>query len=244
MIKVSGKDTARFVEWAILKADRDGALKGASAIKLLEKCGLTVLEEAAPKKSGPLQVGERVRVDKNKNANPENVQECEQYHDQVGLVQDVLPPSEANPNGAVLVQMVKDLVLFQGTESGKKTGIYRGTGTPTGTENRKPMVEIVYFKDVNALRVDTTRLEQAEKYMDKATESDERSLNYYTGRLTSGTEGKEGFYFKMEDIAQRAGGFGAFNIEKGRLLYVGLLNKRPGGWEKDLEEMREKIMGE
>jgi len=235
MQKTAGKDTEEFVLWCILRAQREGYLKGNPAVRLIEKAGFEIVESATPRQTGDFIEGERVRVYASKNSNPENIEECEEYNDQIGMIKEVLKANSNYPKGAVRVNFGRDQVLFHGTISGSSTGLYR---EKSASPKRKSPVELVYIKDPLIYQKDVAREEAVQRYMEKRTISEQRSSMYYTGTPGLATENKAGqLYFRLSNTAQRGARPTTFNLEKGRLLYIGNLGKRPGGWKRELDQL-------
>lgn len=72
-------------------------------------------------------------------------------------------------------------------------------------------------------------------------------MNYYTGYVFSANFAKGGgWYFRAAPQQRMQVGGGAeqgflwrtFNPAKGKVLYLGLLNRRPSNWEAQLDEIR------
>ncbi len=222
------QDTLDFVRWCVLKDER----MSAHDVQLtLERLGLE-LSESGPKTSGPLREGEFVLVKADQNTNPLNVGMCEQFDRQVGLVQSV-------GAGTVVVSFNGVKVEFQGGDSpGKACGLYRHT--PAAANADKRMIEVVYFRDPHA-SVSRESQAQVNRYIQQGLAVGESRYDiYYSGLAVSMKVGKDGLYFSMSsqqrtvenDLSIRA-----FNPQKGKVLYVGPLGKRPGGWKADLAKI-------
>lgn len=105
-----------------------------------------------------------------------------------------------------------------------------GLKTPdTGFGGAK--VEFVYFSDPS-YSPDPDRQQQVDEYLER---QEGRSENYYSGTPMGGPkENKSGKLYLTVDTDQR--GFTAINPAKGKLLYMGVLGKRPSGLQQDIEK--------
>jgi hypothetical protein len=199
--------------------------------------------DKTPPKKGPLMVGETVLIDKTKNTNPVNVDACEAYHNRVGTI-------ESSTSDGLVVALYKgdsdkpstelsgDKQYFDGLTSGKGTGLYRWTprtdyaqGAAKGT-----IFEAVYLKS-GQTAPSARDLEMIEKYIEMGEQKGEnRSRVYYTGPIVTFAYNKEGsMYFGMA-TAQRDYPV-TMNPTDGKLLYIGVLGKRPKGWENDAAQL-------
>lgn len=242
--KTAAKDIAEFKAWCEFRAHKLGWVNGdvmrgyrdAQLIKLLEKLGLERVEKAQPttKPGSNLELHERVQV--KLSTNPLNQEECEAYQGKFGNVVEVISPNSDHPEGAVVVQMLVSgdpKVIFEGLASGKPTGLYRSKLTESGK-----MLEVIYFKEKTEKPTDLTRVKNIELYMQRSRGTDDqRDRNYYTGDCSIYMISKDGnVYFSLANCPQRGGEYANIS-EKGAILYVGFLNRRPSGWKKELEEM-------
>jgi hypothetical protein len=244
--KTAAKDIAEFKAWCEFRAQKLGWVKGdvmrgyrdAQLIKLLEKLGLERLEkpQSTTKPGSNLELHERVEV--KESTNPLNQDECKQYQGKFGEVVEVIQPNAEHPDGAVVVKMLhtgSPVVIFDGLPSGKPTGLYRSKPTsPAG----KKILEVIYFKEKTEKPTDLTRVKNIDLYMQRSRGTDDqRDRNYYVGNCNSYMISKEGnVHFLLANCPQRGGEYASIT-EKGAILYVGLLNHRPSGWMKELEEM-------
>jgi len=235
--------STEFVEWVLLRNDR---LTPQECQRFLEKAGLELRENVEVKsgvfqvgvKSGAFQVGEMVRVDKTKNANPHNIDACEKWHDNAGTIYDVNPDSYVVqfPNG--------ERVQFMGRKPGTDTGLYRHTPATVADKPGRQAIELVYISDQNAPPPSKSDIELVQKYVEAGTARGEKRYDiYYSGLPASMGISKEGqFYFKVFTAQRSSPNVGdfprTFNPTKGKVLYLGFLNRRPGGWENDLAKMR------
>lgn len=223
-------DTEQFVAWAVMKADR---LDKNECKKMLDKIGVPFQESTDIKVTrGPLAKGETVRCDAKKNTNQENVDECGKRDGQIGTVVDV-------DENAVVVEFTDGLrstgiERFDGRDAGATTGLYRHT---QAYENGTSAVEVVYIKDENGAPPSKDRIDQINEYVERGTAKGEnRSRIYYTGIALKQAEGKNGYYFTV--FAQQRDTYPtSLNPTKGRVLYIGRLGKRPGGWKSEYAKM-------
>ncbi len=243
-IKVAiAPDTEDFVEWVI---STQKPMSEAEMVRFLEaKLGRTPDPAPAKGQSGrkspttPLAVGEKVMVDKTKNANPLNTDACEQYHNRVGQIADV------TNEGLVVAfyrgnmdswadELTGEKQLFNGFQSGQKSGLYRWTPKSAIVENstdKKILFECVYLR--GGTTVDTRRVEQIEQYVEQGVlKGESRSTVYYTGLVGRFAENQQGeVYFGL--VAQQRDVPTFINPKKGQLLYIGVAGKRPGGWKEE-----------
>jgi len=231
------EDSFDFVEWAILRGKKYTANDTRG---VLDRLGIPLITEAdkKPPKKGPLQVGEQVYPDRNKNTNEANTDACRKYHLSIGQVEKV-------EKDAVVVRFEDNrLTRFEGGNvAGKAIGLYRGTpatAAPTG----KTEIEVVYIKDKEAKPPTLTQKEQVQDYLERGRQqSQDRHMNYYSGLALKQSEGKNGYYFTIFS-RQRDRFPRAMNPQKGTLLYVGRQGGRPGGWQQELAEFRAALLGE
>ena len=234
-------DTEKFVEWVLAT---QVPMSEATVTRLLEsKLGRTPTPAPAPgassRKSGPLEVGEKVLVDKTKNTNPANMDACEQYHNRVAQV------SEKTSGGLVVHfyegdsdhpsdKLTAEKQFFDGFASGQKTGLYRWTPRSDYQEanvDKMVLFEAVYLKQGQT--VDTRRMESIEDYVEKgALQGESRSRVYYTGVVGRFAENQKGEVYFTLSTTQRDTPT-TFNPKQGKLLYIGIAGKRPGGWKAE-----------
>jgi hypothetical protein len=243
-IKVAiAPDTEDFVEWVLATQK---PMSESEMVRFLEaKLGRTPDPAPAKGQSGrkspttPLSVGEKVMVDKTKNANPLNTDACEQYHNRVAQIAEVT-------NEGLIVQFYRgnmdswadeltgEKQLFNGFQSGQKSGLYRWTPKSAIVENstdKKILFECVYLR--GGTSVDTRRMEQIEQYVEQGVlKGESRSTVYYTGLVGRFAENQQGeVYFGL--VAQQRDVPTFINPKKGQLLYIGVAGKRPGGWMEE-----------
>jgi hypothetical protein len=234
-------DTEDFVEWVLATQK---PMTETEMVRFLEaKLGRTPTPAPAKgqsaRKSGPLDIGEKVLVDKTKNTNTLNTDACEQYHNRVAQVSDkvgeglVVQFYEGN-NDTPSDTLTAEKQFFNGFASGSKTGLYRWTPRTDYQEHnveKKVLFEAVYLR--GGTTVDIRHTEQIEEYINKGTlQGETRSTVYYTGVVGRFAENQQGeVYFGLSSM-QRDQPV-SINPKKGKLLYLGLAGKRPGGWKEE-----------
>jgi len=257
-IKVAvSPDTVDFIEWVLATQDR---ITEAETLKFLEtKLGRPPTPASPKGQSGrkspiaPLVVGEKVMVDRHKNTNTLNTDAGERYHNRVGQIDSV------NPDGVVvafyrgdvdswadeltgekqLFIIRKDRKLKSGlpdvSQTGGETGLFRWT--PKSTVMDRPTVSGILFECVylrGGTSVDTRRTEQIQEYVERGlTRGDSRSSIYYTGAVGRFAINQQGqLYFSLVS-QQRDTAHTMMNPTDGKLLYIGVAGKRPGGWKEE-----------
>lgn len=235
-------DTEIFINWAL----RQKRMSADAAQRILEQKLGTEPEQPADgpstRKTGPLRKGETVLVNAHNNTNPSNVDACKDYHNRVGVVEDI------NSDGLTIAfyrgdnehpstDLSGDKQFFDGTTSGKATGLYRWTPKPAyqGGIEKRVMLEAIYLRAGE--QVDLRSREQIQQYIEKGQNVGEnRSDVYYSGPIGKFAIGKDGtMYFAFS--AQQRDRPTSINPEKGKLFYLGVLGKRPGGWMQDAIQM-------
>jgi hypothetical protein len=232
-------DTEDFVEWVLLT---QSPMSENQVTKYLEsKLGRVPAPApaagASGRRTGPLDVGEKVLVDKTKNTNTLNMDACDRYHNRVAQV------SEKTPQGLVVQfyegdsnipsnTLTPEKQYFDGTASGQKTGLYRWTPRTDYQEanvGKMVLFETVYLRA--GMNVDTRRTQYVEDYINQGTlKGEARSSVYFTGVLGRFAENQQGeVYFTLSSMQRDAPV--TFNPTKGKLLYIGIAGKRPGGWK-------------
>ena len=203
------------------------------------KLGMEV-KPAPPSKAGlpRFQDGDRVKVDAAKHKDTTTVATYAEYDKKLGTVVrvdglDALVKLDSGPSEPV---RFKDALKRSGT------GLFKYT--PPFTIEGSAAIEMVYLADPENVVKDEQRL-VVEQYLGKARGTEQRSANYYTGHLFNAQLNQSNqLYFRMFPQQRMTidpeGGFQprSFNPAKGKVLYIGLLNRRPAGWERELEDLR------
>ncbi len=235
-------DTEDFIEWVLASQE---PMNPNSVQRFLEaKSGREpkAPEDKKPAKKGPLAIGETVMIDKTKNVNPVNVDACEQYHNRVGTV-------DSNTSDGMVIAFYKgdtdrpstelsgDKQFFDGLTSGKDTGVYRWTPRTDYMAGAASMVqfEAIYLR-ADQTAPDQRRMEVIEKYIEMGEQKGEnRSRVYYSGPLVGFAYSKKGTMYFSLATSQRDYPV-SMNPTEGKLLYIGILGKRPAGWKQDAIE--------
>ena len=224
--KAFNTESEQFVAWCLMK--KEDIFTASECQRVLDKIDVPFVE-ATTATRGPLAKGEMVRVDATKNANPKNTDVCARRNEQVGSVTDV-------DGDALVVEFGTEKERFEGTPSGKDTGLYRYPPPGAGGSDRRALVEVVYIRDKNA-KPDPKRIEQVQEYVDKGvTKGESRAKVYYTGLCLKQGMGKNGYYFTVFP-QQREMDVTSFNPGKGQVLYLGVIGHRPGGWKQEFAKM-------
>lgn len=231
-------DTEDFVEWVLATQK---PMTETEMTRFLEmKLGRT--PDPAPakgqsgRKSGPLEIGEKVLIDKTKNTNTLNTDACERYHNRVaqigektgeGLVVQFYDGNNDSPSDT----LTSEKQFFNGFASGAKTGLYRWTPRTDYQEHsveKKILFEVVYLR--GGTTIDLRHTEVIEEYINKGTlRGETRSTVYYTGTVGRFAENQQGeVYFGLSSMQRDTPV--SINPKKGKLLYIGVAGKRPGGW--------------
>jgi hypothetical protein len=241
-IAISGS-TEDFVEW-VIATKMDDPMKPGEVERYLEdylnrKPEVPVDGAPSSRKTGPLQEGEKVRVDKNKSPASSNADACALYHNRVGVVTKVTQEGVtiAFYEGDVdrpSTDLTGDKQFFEGTASGGKTGLYRHTPRTDYREHAVDVgtqFELVYFKGGD--KVDVTRAENIEAMRERAAlRGQHLSSNYMTGQVGKFAYSKAGeLYFTITSLHRDTPT--TISPTKGKLLYLGVLGKRPSGWKEE-----------
>lgn len=242
-VKIAGSvETEAFINWALSQK----RMSADAAQRILEqKLGVEAeqpVEGPSTRKTGPLRKGEVVIVNARNNISSSNRDACETYHNRVGMVEEINSDGYTvafyrGDNTQPSTDLSGDKQFFEGLTPGKENGLYRWTPKPAyqgGIENRV-MLEAVYLRA--GKQVDIRSREQIQQYIEKGQNVGEnRSDVYYSGPVGKFAIGKDGtMYFAFS--AQQRDRPTAINPEKGKLFYLGVLGKRPGGWKADAINM-------
>ncbi len=245
-IKVAvSPDTEDFVEWVLAT---QAPMTEAQVTHYLEaKLGRTPTPApaagASGRRTGPLDIGEKVLIDKTKNTNTLNGDACERYHNRVAQIAEKTPTGlvvqfyEGN-NDIPSDTLTQEKQFFDGFASGQKTGLYRWTPRSDYQDSnveKKLLFEAVYLR--GGTGVDTRRMENIENYVNKGVlQGETRSTVYFTGLVGRFAENQQGeVYFTLSSMQRDTPV--TINPKKGKLLYIGIAGKRPGGWMAEAESL-------
>lgn len=237
--------TARFVAWVV---DRNKKYDANKTEKIIEQLSGKAPLQPKPKGSGgsargPIKTGEMVKFDKYKCAEELNQDICDKFnhsdHEEYGVVTKV-------ESDGCLVQIHKSSgskigspVRIEGTKTGKSTGMYRHTPMArigsSGSDRSGLVLECVYLRGGSKPPSMSDQQSFAQYIKRGISAGEEREAIYYTGRLTRfAISQKNELYFQISsDQRSRPT---SINPTKGTLLYVGQMNKRPGGWDSALKD--------
>lgn len=234
-------DTEDFVEWVIAtqKPMSEEQVTRYLEAKLGRSPTPAPAAGASGRRSGPLDIGEKVLIDKSKNTNTLNSDACAQYHNRVAQVSEKTPTGlvvqfyEGN-NDTPSSVLTAEKQFFDGFASGAKTGLYRWTPRSDYQEanvDKMLLFEAVYFRAGQG--VDTRRMEVIENYIDQGSlKGESRSAVYFTGVVGKFAENQSGEVYFTLSVMQRDTPT-TLNPKKGKLLYIGIAGKRPGGWKDE-----------
>ena len=224
--KAFSEESEQFVAWCLMKADK---WSPAECQRLLDRVGVPFVETLEKSDKGPLLKGEQVKVFGMTNTNAKNTDMCHEFNDQVGFVTDI-------DDGAVIVKFERGGVgRFEGTLPGKETGL--GRFKPSAEADKRANIELVYFSDPSAVPSKMS-IKRVREYVSKGLATGEsRADCYYVGLPTVQTlNAAKQYYVKYRSLT-RDGDYRSFNPTKGKVLYLGLLGHRPGGWKDDFAKM-------
>jgi hypothetical protein len=137
-----------------------------------------------------------------------------------GLVVDV-------ERDAIICKMENQKILRVpgGVNSGKASGVYR-TSVLDSAKGMKH-IEVVYLS-ANERPPTQIQTEIVEQYVEKGlAQGEDRSDIYYTGYVSSYMISKEGKPYFMLWSQQRGGRPRTLSPDKGKVMYIGLVGKRP-----------------
>jgi hypothetical protein len=235
----ANQKTQDFVEW-VFNSSPDPLPARAVEAFLVQKLGMEI-KPPLQKREGPrFQDGDRVKVDASKHKDDATVAPYAEYDKKLGTVvrtngMDALVKLDSGPS---------EPVRFEGALSPRGVGLFKYT--PPYVLEGSPAIEMAYLADPeNAVKSEQQLV--VEQYLGKARGTEKRSANYYTGHLFNARENKSGqAYFQMFPQQRMTidpeGGYlpRSFNPTTGKVLYIGLMNRRPAGWEGELEDLRAK----
>lgn len=194
------------------------------------------MEIRSPRTTRPgprFQVGDSVIIRGDKHADPKTAAPYNLYNGKVGRV------VEATPTAVGVRFNTGEEVAFEGAQKARGVGMYRYTAPFTMVGS--PGVEMVYLAAAEDISPD--QKVTVEKYLGGGR-GEKRSGNYYSGHIFNALYNQAGqVYFtvfshqRIDVDPQSEGGAQprSFNPLKGKMVYIGLLGKRPRGWENEWE---------
>lgn len=178
-----------------------------------------------------------IRADKHLvDRDPEVLATYEKFDKKVGTVTKV--------DGADILVAFKGEpapVRFRNANRSSGVGMYaQPAEVPAGGKTR---IEVVYYRDPTSKTVPEQNA-MVDKYLSRTKPGERRSPVYYTGFVTGVNEAKTGgWYFTM--YPQQRTGEGELGIRpttmnpfKGKVLYIGIVGRRPPQWEKQWESLK------
>lgn len=214
--KTAGQDTVEFVTWVLQNQD---PVPESRVIEFLERMGIEKTERGPSKAGQPIAEGEHIEIQAN-NA-PGDLQDLLQpFHLMKGLVIKV-------DGDAIICKMDNQKILRVpgGVNSGKASGVYR-TSVLDSAKGMKH-IEVVYLA-ANERPPTHAQTAIVEQYVEKGlAQGEERSEIYYTGYVSSYMISKDGNPYFMMWSQQRGGRPRTLSPSKGKVMYIGLVGKRP-----------------
>ncbi len=225
--------TLVFVDWVITNKD---PMSESAAANWMEKfLGREPSEYVKQeKKTKTLSVGDMVQFQPDK-APPENLDLFEEDGPLLNKIKYKPGTIEAMDSESITVKIEGHTIKFFGTKTGVSTGLYRFT-PKSNYEGSKKLVEVIYFSKPG--EAEPYRKHVVQEYVNRAPDQN-RKRPYYSGPVIKFAISKDGnVYFSVQ--AQQRPYPVSITPKKGKLLYLGQLNKRPN-WEGDFEKQVEKL---
>lgn len=228
------KDTQEFATWALNQppmsaGDVEGFVRSRLKIKT---------RPPQKRRPGPrYQPGDTVRVDKTKHKDRDTLEVYERYHGATGTVvgadgDDAIVDLDNGQRGVVFP-------LAQ-----KRSGVGLMKYTRPYTIEGSPLIEMLY---VAGGKPTPDQKVVVENYLGRARPGETRTGQYYSGSITMASTGRNGYYFKalpqqrtqvQPGMSYSEIGWRTFSPNVGEVHYIGVLNRRPSNWRRELEEMR------
>lgn len=235
--KVARGNTGDFASW-VLTTRQGNPLSASEVREFLKGLGVPVFSGGGGGRKKPrFRVGDRfcVKAEKHKGQDPEGV--YRKYDRMMGVVVDDSGGAKGAP---VVMKMTNgDVVSFPDAQEK-----YRGVGLGKATDYSKMKghgpIEIIYKANPGREPLPDQQSIAAEYVARGSDRGERRSLNYYSGYVLGAGDGKNGLYMRImaqqrisADPCDEFFGIRSFNPNKGEVLYIGRLGKRPKGWEKE-----------
>lgn len=184
--------------------------------------------------------GDLVEICADKHKEPATLGPYKEFDKKTGIVEEV-------DGMDVLVKIRGEsdaAVRFPNGMKPRGVGIYKFT--PAYTVTGSPSFEMYYEASGEA-----GESVEATAYLGRSKGTAKRDLQYYTGSVVLASTGERGFYFRgfpqqrmrVEGGSSCSGEGGyrptTWNPSVGKVFYMGLLGKRPGGWEEKLAAAKE-----
>ena len=218
-------ETSQFIDWVILNQD---PMSPRAMETYLEKIlGREPTPYTKKTKRGPnIQVGDML-LPKPDKAPPQNQDVADQFKYKPCTVEKI------DEDGVLVKFENGQTARFFGHSTGTKTGLYRYSPKSQYSEGTaKQHMEVVYF--AKAGEVEPYRQHVVQQYQERGTaKGEDRKGPYYSGYLMGFKYTKDGDVIATIMSQQRPYPV-SINPKKGRLLYLGLMRKRPN-WKSDFE---------
>lgn len=243
-VKVAIKpDTEAFIQWVFNTQDAKTPLEVEKYINNVLHIDTQPMKASDPNvvKGPRFKAGDQVEIRADKHGDATTKAVYDQFNGKVGTV--------ASTDGMdVLVEFKAGAapIRFPGAQSPRGVGIYKYT--PAYTIEGSPMMEMVYLPDP-AAKPSHDALAEVEVYVGGGKPTETRHGRYYTGSVVKGAMGQKGFYFSCfpqqrtrVDPASETGFLPrSFNPHTGKVLYIGLIVKRPTDWKRQQADIEAKI---
>lgn len=114
----------------------------------------------------------------------------------------------------------------------------QGIGLKTPSKTGGAILEVVYTTIPGRVRTEEA-MALAQEYIDRGMPGDFRSLQYFSGNAQGiAYNKKDGTLYFRATSQQRGNEYRTFNVDKGKVLYLGIQNTRPRGIEKELARLK------
>jgi len=227
--KTAANDSGDFARWALSNLT-DPLPEAEIRSFITHKLGLEIKAPRKPRGGPRFQVGDEILIKKDKHKNAETAAVYEKFHGKVGEV------IEADSTGVTVKFKTGGEGVFPDAQKLRGVGIYKYL--PPFVVQGSPAMEMVYLAEEKEINDEQKVI--VDKYLSNGR-TQARSGNYYSGFAFSASVNQGGqVYFsvfpqqRVEVDPESERGFlpRSFNPTKGQVVYMGLLGKRPLGWDK------------
>lgn len=239
-------DTEDFIQWVFNTQGEKSVAEVAKFVNNVLHVETQPAKEIDPNAvKGPrYQKGDQVEIRADKHTDPATKAVYDQYNGKIGTVTET-----DGLDALVEFKAGSAPVRFPGALKPRGVGIY--AYTPAFVIEGSAMLEMVYLPDPTS-KPSKDALAEVEVYVGGGRPNEKRHGRYYTGSCFKAAIGGKGFYFSCfpqqrtrVDPASEANFLPrSFNPHTGKVLYLGLLGKRPPEWKKQLAAIEAKIEGE
>lgn len=233
--------TARFINWVTMTQKRS-PVSEKNAQDMLERVfKLETQQPADQKRGGPrYSKGDMVKIqaEKHKIGHTQDIYSA--HNGKIGTV--VSTPAEDrsladSDHGDVLVDFGSGApIRFPDAMKARGVGIYKDDGS-YDMKSAGAELEMIYFS-AKERPPTKEQMQEVEAYIERGAKvGEERLPYYYSGVPQMAAYSNQGnFYFKINP-QQRTSKWRAYSPKKGTLLYLGVKNSRPSGWEREYEKL-------